>query len=44
MLKQDAKTDSAFNFCSLSDVDFRSDCHKIVGMWIKSFLSPTYKN
>ncbi len=40
MLKQDAKTDSAFKFCNLSDVDFRSECHKIVGMWIKAFLSP----
>ena len=39
MLKQDAKTDPAFKFCSLSEVDFRSECHNIVGMWIKSFLS-----
>ena len=41
MLKQDAKTGPVFEFCSLSDVDFRSECHKIVGMWIKAFLSPT---
>jgi hypothetical protein len=40
MLKQDAKTGPVFKFCSLSDVDFRSECHKIVGMWIKAFLSP----
>jgi hypothetical protein len=39
MLKQDAKTDSAFDLCSLSDVDFKSECYQIVGMWIKGFLS-----
>jgi len=40
MLKHGAKTYSAFKLCSLSDLDFKSECHKIVGMWIKSFLSP----
>jgi hypothetical protein len=41
MLKQDAKTSSAFKLCSLSDVDFKSECYQIVGMWIKAFLSPS---
>lgn len=40
MLKQDANTGPAFKFCSLTDVDFRSECHKIVGTWIKAFLNP----
>lgn len=40
MLKQDGKISSAFRFCSHSDVDFRSECHEIVGMWIKAFLYP----
>jgi hypothetical protein len=40
MLKQGGKTGPVFKICSLSNVDFRSDCHKIVGMWIKAILSP----
>jgi hypothetical protein len=40
MLKQDAKTYSAFKLCSLSDLDFKSECYQIVGIWIKAFLSP----
>ena len=40
MLKQDANTGPAFKFCSLTDIDFRSECHKIVGTWIKAFLNP----
>jgi len=40
MLKGDAKTDVAFKFCSLSNLDFKSECYQIVGMWIKAFLYP----
>jgi len=40
MLKQDATTSAAFEICGLSDIDFKSECHKIIGMWIKVFLSP----
>jgi hypothetical protein len=40
MLKGDAKTDTAFKFCSLSNLDFKSECYQIVGMWIKAFLYP----
>ena len=30
MLKGDAKTDTAFKFCSLSNLDFKSECYQIV--------------
>ena len=40
MLKADAKTGFAFKICSLSNLDFKSECYQIVGMWIKAFLSP----
>jgi len=40
MLKGDVKTDAAFKFCSLSNLDFKAECYEIVGMWIKSFLHP----
>lgn len=40
ILKQDAKTDVAFKFCSLSKPDFKAECYEIIGMWIKSFLYP----
>ena len=41
MLKQDAKTSSAFKLCSISDRDFKSECYQIIGIWIKAFLSPS---
>jgi len=40
MLKGDAETDTAFKFCSLSNLHFKSQCYQIVGMWIKAFLYP----
>jgi hypothetical protein len=40
ILKQDAKTEVAFKFCSLSKPDFKAECYEIIGMWIKSFLYP----
>jgi hypothetical protein len=40
MLKGDANTDAAFKFCSLSNLDFKSECYQIIGMWIKAFLYP----
>jgi hypothetical protein len=44
MLKGDAKTAAAFKFCSLSNLDFKSECYQIVGMWIKAFLSPSLQD
>ena len=43
MLKQDAKTGPAFKYCGLTDSGFISECYKIIGMWIKAFLSPNLK-
>jgi hypothetical protein len=40
ILKNDAKTDVPFKFCSLSKLDFRAECYETVGMWIKTFLYP----
>jgi hypothetical protein len=44
MLKGDAKTAAAFKFCSLSNLDFKSECYQIAGMWIKAFLSPSLQD
>jgi hypothetical protein len=43
MLKGDAKTDAAFKFCSLSNLNFKSECYQIVGIWIKAFLYPSHQ-
>jgi hypothetical protein len=40
ILKNDAKTDVPFKFCSLSKLDFKAECYETVGMWIKMFLYP----
>lgn len=40
ILKNDAKTDVPFKFCSLSKLDFKAECYEIVGIWIKTFLYP----
>ena len=40
ILKGDAKTDVGVKFCSLSNLEFKAACYEIVGIWIKTFLSP----
>lgn len=38
-LKADSKPDVGFKFCSLSSPDFKQECYRIVGMWIKMFYA-----
>ena len=41
ILKTDANAEVGFNFCGHSDLNFKTACYEIVGMWIKSFLYPS---